>query len=94
MDSEGPVYNVVVFDGASTHDWPALFGELPGLPGGGRLRVVQVSWVDCELTVYGDAAGPLLMCHPVRDLLRRSPRLTRVPFPRCATRTASARTAK
>ena len=53
------------------HDWPNLFKDLnfPLLFDGFHIRVVQVSWVDCEIVVYGDKTGPSLACKPVKDTL-------------------------
>ena len=69
MEAAAKTKNIIVFDGASVHDWPKLFAELklPALPDGSVLRIVQTSWYDCEVTVYGDHVGPLLFCKPVRD---------------------------
>ena len=63
--------NVIVFDGSSAHNWPVLFLELglPDLPDGYRMRIVQTSFMDSEITVYGDASGAQLSCRPVHDTL-------------------------
>jgi hypothetical protein len=45
--------NLVVFDGDPTHNWVTLFSKY-ALEEGLRLRVVQASWMDCELTYFGD----------------------------------------
>jgi hypothetical protein len=71
MEKEVKYKNVIVFDGAMGHDWPALFADLalPDLPDGSRMRIVQTSFFDSEVTVFGDAAGAQLACKPVRDTL-------------------------
>ena len=63
-ENEFPVRNVIVFDGSSMNDWPGLFEQLGPLPGS-RIRVLQTSWMDCEVTV--DSSNTLVSMKPVRD---------------------------
>ena len=47
---------VLVCDGDATHDWPAVFAQ-HGMPAhlARRLRVVQASWMELSVVVYGGA---------------------------------------
>jgi hypothetical protein len=63
----GPVRNVIVFDGSTMHDWPALFASLGLLSDGSRIRVLQVSWMDAEVTVHGNSQGCLIAMKPIKD---------------------------
>lgn len=58
-------YTIVVFDGNPMHRWDDLFGTQT-LADGSTLRIVQCSWMDCEVCVYGDQSGSL---RPVYSLL-------------------------
>jgi hypothetical protein len=57
--------NLVVFDGDPSHDWVEIFKGIV-LPQNKSIRVVQTSWIDTRITVYGDS-GALLSCVPVRE---------------------------
>jgi hypothetical protein len=57
--------NLIIFDGNPTHDWVSLFDSYK-LKDGTLIRLVQVSWNECELTVYHDS-GPMLKVAPIDE---------------------------
>jgi hypothetical protein len=49
-------YTIVIFDGNSMHRWDELFASKT-LADGSTLRIVQCSWMDAEVCVYGGQSG-------------------------------------
>ena len=49
-------YTIVIFDGNSMHRWDEIFAGKT-LRDGSTLRIVQCSWMDAEVCVYGGQSG-------------------------------------
>eukprot|EP01027_Heterolobosea_sp_BB2_P003819 GEZU01005763.1.p1 GENE.GEZU01005763.1~~GEZU01005763.1.p1 ORF type:complete len:105 (+),score=16.31 GEZU01005763.1:149-463(+) len=58
--------NLVVMDGNERNDWCEMFKDCV-LPDGSRIRVVQCSWIETQITVYPDT-GPW---HPFARAMAR-----------------------
>ena len=65
---ERPI-QVLVCDGDPTHDWPAIFRDHDLAPAlAGRFRVVQASWMEISVVVYGgDRARTVVTAAPVHE---------------------------
>lgn len=59
QNSSTKKYTIVIFDGNSMHRWDEIFGART-LKDGSKLRIVQCSWMDTEVVVYGEQSGTLL----------------------------------
>ena len=65
---ERPI-QVLVCDGDPMHDWPAIFRDHDLVPAlAGRFRVVQASWMEISVVVYGgDPACTVVTAAPVHE---------------------------
>lgn len=65
-----PIYrNLVIMDGNEGHSkgWAELFANFMNLPDGSKLRIIQASWMEVEMTRYPDKSGAQLLIAPVFD---------------------------
>jgi hypothetical protein len=59
-------YQILVLDGNEGHNWCALFDDVQ-LSNGGRVRVVQASWMDTQCVYYHGQGGCYVNTAPVRE---------------------------